>query len=116
MVFLLEGKGGSTPRPSGSGRRKGLESPLRFGIGTISIAPLRGRTKSYYQSMGLKFRYGFGKVLDTQNNPTCGLTSSYYVLHLNLIKGILNFAFYTYTHTHTNIHLTINMASIIPKP
>ena len=64
--------------------------------------------------MGLEFRYKDGKVLGTQPHPTYGSSSTHCVLCLNLIKDILNIVFYT--HIHTNIHLTINMASIIPKP
>ena len=64
--------------------------------------------------MGLKFRYILGKVLGTQDRLTLRLASHYCVLHLNLDKikfktCILN------SHTHTSIHLTINIASIIPK-
>ena len=43
--------------------------------------------------MGSEFRYGFEKVLGTQNRPTVGLTSSHGVLCLNPIKGKLNIAF-----------------------
>ena len=45
------------------------------------------------RDMGSKFRYGFGKVLGTQNRPIVGLTSFYGVLCLNPIKGKLNIAF-----------------------
>ena len=55
--------------------------------------------------MGSKFRYNFGKVLGTQNHLTLGSTSTHCVLHLNLIKGTFDIAFYT--HIHTSIHLRI---------
>ena len=54
----------------------------------------------YYQSMGSEFRYEDGKVFGTQPHLTCGSTSSYCVLHLNLIKGLFNIVIYTHTHTH----------------
>ena len=69
---------------------------------------------SYYQSISSEFRYDFKKVLGTQNRLTHGLPSTHCFLRLNLIKEIFNIVFYT--HTHTNMHLTINMASNIPKP
>ena len=47
---------------------------------------------SYYQSMGLEFKYGDGKVLGTQPQLTHGSTSTHYVLYLNLIKGMFNIA------------------------
>ena len=77
------------------------------------IVLLRERTKSYYQNMGLEFRYGFGKVLGTQNHPTHGSTSSHCVLHLNLITGMSNIVFYTYTYS--NIHLSIQHDINHPK-
>ena len=40
-VFSL--RKGSTPRPNGLGEEK-MESPPRFGLGTINIVPLCGRT------------------------------------------------------------------------
>ena len=40
--------------------------------------------------MSLKLRYGLGKVLSTQNDPTLRLASHHYVLSFNPIKGILN--------------------------
>ena len=55
---------------------------------------------SYYQSMGLEFRYPLGKVLGTQDRPTLRLASHHYVLCLNLIKSIFNICIYTHTHTH----------------
>ena len=70
--------------------------------------------QSYYQSMCLTFRYEDGKVLGTQPHPTRGLASNHCVLCLNLIKGMFNIV--SYTHTHINMHLTINMASNVPKP
>ena len=75
---------------------------------------LTWKDRSSYQSISSEFRYDFGKVLGTQNRPTRGSASIHYILCLNLIKGMFNIAFYT--HTHTNMHLTINMASNIPKP
>ena len=45
------------------------------------------------RDMGSEFRYGFGKVLGTQNHPTLGLASSHCILCLNPIKCILNIAF-----------------------
>ena len=64
---------------------------------------LTWKDQSYYQSMGSKFRYGLGKVLGTQNYPTCGSASIYCVLCLNPIKGTFNMA-YKHTHTHTHTH------------
>ena len=43
--------------------------------------------------MGLELRYGFRKVLGTQNCPTLRLASSHCVLCLNPIKGTLNIVF-----------------------
>jgi len=43
-------------------------------------------------------------MLGTQPHPTCGLTSSHYILHLNLIKGSFNIVIYTHTHTLTYIY------------
>ena len=74
---------------------------------------LMWKGRSYYQSMGLEFRYGDGKVLGTQPYQTHESTSNHCVLHLSLIKGIFNIVFYN-THTHTNMHLTINMVSNVP--
>ena len=45
------------------------------------------------RDMGLEFRYGYRKVLGTQNRPTLGLASSHCILCLNPIKYILNIAF-----------------------
>jgi len=59
--------------------------------------------------MGSKFRYGFDKVLGTQNHPALRLTSSHCVLCLNPIKDIFNIVFIL---IHT---LAYNMASIILK-
>ena len=64
--------------------------------------------------MSSEFRYDFKKVLGTQNRLTHGLPSTHCFLRFNLIKEMFNIVFYT--HTHTNMHLTINMASNIPKP
>ena len=61
---------------------------------------LAWKDRSYYQSMGSEFRHGNEKVLGTQPHPTRGSTSSYCVLHLNLIKGMFNIVSYTHTHTH----------------
>ena len=50
-------KKGSTPWLSGPGQRK-MESPSRLGLGTINIAPLRGRTsltiRVWVQSLGME--------------------------------------------------------------
>ena len=45
------------------------------------------------RDMGLEFKYGFGKVLGTQNRLTLGLAFSHCILCLNPAKGILNSAF-----------------------
>ena len=74
-----------------------MDSPPKLGLGTIYIT-FTWNDWSYY-----KFRYGFEKVLDTQNRLTHESVSTHYVLHLNLIKSILNIAFYTHTHTLTYI-------------
>ena len=83
------------------------------------IASSRGRTIDLTTGdMGSELSYGLGKVLDTQNYSNLRLASSHYVLCLNPIKGTLNIASIlslSHTHTRTNIHLTINMASIIPN-
>jgi len=63
--------------------------------------------------MGSKFRYGFVKVLGTQNRLTLGLASSLYVLCINPIKDIFNIVFIlTYTLAYIKPY---NMALIIPK-
>ena len=69
------------------------ESPFSFcnGLGTIYIVSFQGRTIDLaIRDMSLKLRYGFEKVLGTQNRPTLRLASSYCVLCLNPIKGTLN--------------------------
>jgi len=40
--------------------------------------------------MGSEFRYGFGKVLGTQDHQTLGLASTHCVLCLNPIKSVFN--------------------------
>ena len=45
------------------------------------------------RDMGSEFKYGFGKVLGTQNRLTLGLAFSHCILCLNPAKGILNSAF-----------------------
>ena len=75
--------------------------------------PSRKDPRSYYQSMGLEFRYALGKVLGTQDHPTLRLVSHHCVLHLNLIESIFNTCIYT--HTHTSIHLSIQYDIFIPK-
>ena len=77
------------------------------------IVPLRGRNKSYYQNMGSEFRYGFGKVLGTQNFLTRGSASSHCVLRLNPIKDIFHIVILTLTHT--SIHLSIQHETNHPK-
>ena len=70
-----------------------LESPPSFcnGLGTIFIASSRGRTIDLTtRDMGLKLRYGLGKVLGSQNCLTLRLASFHYVLCLNPSKGTLN--------------------------
>ena len=62
--------------------------------------------RPYVEGLILLPEYGFGvqvrfwNVLGTQNRPTCRSASNYCVLHLNLIKGIFKFEFYTHTHQH----------------
>ena len=68
---------------------------------------------SYYQSLGLEFRYALGKVLGTQDHPTLRLAFHHRVLYLNIIKSNLNTCIYTYPHT--NIHLNIQYDIFIPK-
>ena len=109
--FLL--RKGSTPQPNGLGQRKDGVATLIRSRSHLHSA-LTWKVWSYYQSMGSEFRYDFKKVLGTQNRPTSGSASTYHVLRLNLNKDIFNIAFFT--HTRTKIHLTIDMASIIPKP
>ena len=60
---------------------------------------------SYYQSMGLEFRYALGKVLGIQDHQALRLASRHCVLRPNLIKNMFNTCIYT--HTHTSIHLSI---------
>ena len=57
------------------------------------------------RDMGLEFKYGFGKVLGTQNRLTLGLAFSHCILCLNLNKGL----FHTCLHTHS-------LGSIVPLP
>ena len=76
------------------------------------IASFQGRTFwSYYQSIGLEFRYALRKVLSTQDHLTLMLTSHHYVLCLNPSKNYLNTCILN-SHTHTNMHLTNNMTSL----
>ena len=80
-----------------------MESPPRLGLGTINIAPfVEGLI--YYQSTCLEFRYGEGKMLDTQPHPTCESTSTHYVLRFISLKTHSTFALQTLSHTHTHIH------------
>ena len=103
----------STPRSSGLGWRN-KELPPSLWFKNHEYSTLMWKDWSYYQSMSSEFRYDFRKVLGTQNRLTHGLPSTHCFLRLNLIKEMFNIVFYT--HTHTNMHLTINMASNIPKP
>jgi len=77
-----------------------MESPPRLGLGTINTAPSVERL-IYYQSTCSKFRYGNEKVLGTQHYPTRESASTHCVLHLNLVKDILNTCI-TKSHTHTH--------------
>ena len=100
---------------------KRSKSPPSFcnGLGTIYIyiyiysVLSRKDLWSYYQSMGLEFRYTLGKVLGTQGCPTLRLASHHCVLCLDLIKNMFNT--YFLTHTHTSMHLTYDHGIIIPK-
>ena len=60
---------------------------------------LRKDLWSYYQILGLEFRYALGKVLGIQDRPTLRLSSHHCVLYLSPIKNHLN-TFILDLHTH----------------
>ena len=94
---------------------RGVSPPsFRNGLGTIYIASFwEGLSDLITRYMSLELRYGFGKVLGTQNRLTLRLTSHHCVLCLNPIKGIINIVILT--HTHTSTCLTFNMKSNNPN-
>ena len=66
------------------------ESPPSFcnGLRTTYIMPFSRKDHwSYYQIMGLEFRYALGKVLSTQDCLIVRLASHHYVFYLNPIKN-----------------------------
>ena len=84
-------------------RHNGWESlPSFFNyLRTIYIASSQKMTIDLtIRNMGSKLRYGFEKMLGTQNHPTLKLASSHCILCLNPIKGTLNVVILN-SHAHT---------------
>ena len=77
---------------------------------------MRNDLRSYYQSLGSKFRYILGKVLGTQDRPTLRLASHHCVLCFNPIKNHLNTCILdSHTHSHDIFNPKQTYLSIYPN-
>ena len=107
-IGAMRGQGVSLGRVEWGKEKRNRVSIQFYGLGTMYVAPLRGRTKSYYQSMGLE-----PSSFMVQEPSSSILTHTHTSIHLSIQHDINHPKTLTYTYHHIVINPSMFLSHYI---